>query len=112
LHQTRCEQESPWCQRQCRGRECVCLDSPHHSAVGKKWGVNEEANHALLQGARCRFNASFVDPGGIVDYECREHIDSRKEQCPVSDRKQEVIKRPADASWAIVYFGATDGYRK
>jgi DNA-binding HxlR family transcriptional regulator len=67
--------------------------------------VNEEANHALLQGALCAFNACFVDPRGTVDRECREHIDSGKEQHPVSDRKQEVLKRTIDASWAIVYLG-------
>src|ERR1700756_4795205 len=68
--------------------------------------VNKEANHALLQGALCGFNACFVDPRGAVDRERREHIDSGKEQCPVSDRKQKMLKRPVDASGAVIYLGA------
>ena len=73
--------------------------------------VNEEANHALLQGVLCGFNACFVDLRGTVNRESREHIHSGKEQCPVSDRKQKVLKRAVDAAWAIVYFWATDRYR-
>jgi hypothetical protein len=66
--------------------------------------VKEEANHVLLQGALCGFNACFVDPRGSVDRECREYIHSGKEQCPVSARKQKVLKR-GNAYDATLCFG-------
>src|SRR5262249_56181970 len=63
-------------------------------------------------GRLCGCENCFAELAGTVDHKCREHIQSRKKQRPVGDRKQELLQRSIDASWAIVRLGTTDRYRK
>jgi hypothetical protein len=71
--------------------ESLCL-SAFILRTERNWIISKQADQALFQAIFRGFNVCLLEVPGAVDRDCGENSQPGKEQCAVSDGKQELLQ--------------------